>query len=109
MCSRAISPSSPPLAPTLRCCCTWWRDCEDPAAEFLIEGETYSGDFAGSYRITLTGNVLVFTEGLVDGHGTDVTHEPLSFEILRVNGEELVLRPMTGNDHVGDWRLLSCK
>jgi hypothetical protein len=87
----------------------WWRDCEDPAAEFLVEGESYSGDFAGSYGLTLTGEVLVFTEGLVDGHGTDVTHRPLSFEILRVNDTELVMRPMSSNDRVGDWRLLSCR
>ena len=87
----------------------WWRSCDDSAVEFLIKGDTYSGDFAGSYKITLTGNVLVFTEGLINGHSINVTHRPLSFEILLVNDKELVLRPMPGNYYIGDWRLLSCK
>lgn len=87
----------------------WWRDCSDPAAEFLISGDSYSGDFAGSYKITLTGTILVFTNGLINGHSINVTHKPLSFEILLVNDNELVLRPMPGNHYVGDWHLVSCK
>lgn len=86
----------------------WLSDCNDPAVEFLIRGSKYSGDFAGTYTLTLNGDVLVFTEGLVDGHSINVTHMPLSFQILSVSDKELVLRPLPGNPYVGDWKLYSC-
>ena len=87
----------------------WWSDCNDPAVEFLIKGNKYSGDFAGTHTLALDGDILVFTEGLVDGHSVNVTHRPLSFRILTATDKELVLRPLPGNPHAGDWRLLSCK
>ncbi len=86
----------------------WWSDCNDPAVEFLIRGNKYSGDFAGEYTLTLNGDILVFTDGLIDGHSIDVTHKPLLFQILTVTDKELVLRPLPGNLRVGDWRLRSC-
>lgn len=87
----------------------WWSDCGDPAVAFLIEGDEYSGDFAGRYKIKLTGDTLVFNDGLIDGHSTNVAHRPLSFQILKANDSQLVLRPLPGNPHVGDWFLRSCK
>lgn len=87
----------------------WWSSCGDPAVEFLIEGSEYSGDFSGTYRLDLAGDVLTFSAGLANGHSTNVTHEPLSFRILAATGELLVLRPMPGNPYVGDWHLQSCK
>jgi hypothetical protein len=87
----------------------WWSDCNAPAVEFLIRGSQYSGDFAGTYTLTLNGDILIFTDGLIDGHSINVTHKPLSFKILTVTHKELVLRPLPGNRYVGDWHLQSCK
>ena len=87
----------------------WWSDCEDPSAEFVVEGSEYSGDFAGTYKLQLTDDVLVFADGLLAGHDINVTHEPLSFRVLGAGPGELVLRPMPGNPYVGDWRLTSCE
>jgi len=87
----------------------WWSDCGAPAAEFLIVGDEYSGDFAGSYKLKLTGDILVFKDGLIAGHSINVTHEPLSFRILTATDRQLVLRPLPGNPYIGDWHLHSCK
>lgn len=87
----------------------WWSDCNDPAVEFLIRGNEYSGDFDGSYKITLTGDVLMFNDGLIYGHSVNVTHKSLSFQILKVTDKQLVLRPLPGNPYIGDWHLQSCK
>ena len=86
----------------------WWSDCDDAAAVFLIEGDEYSGDFAGTYRLTVRDSVLVFSHGLPEGHAIDVTHEPLSFRILVATGSRLVLRPLPGYSRAGDWDLQSC-
>lgn len=86
----------------------WWSDCNDSSAAFAVKGSEYFGDFAGSYRLQLTGDILVFKDGLVAGHEIDVTHSPLSFRVIRAVSGELVLRPMRGNPYVGDWRLTSC-
>ncbi|GEM_PF-5360659 len=85
----------------------WWRDCNDPAVEFHIDGDQYSGDFEGSYKITLKGDILTFNHGLIDGHSVHVTEKPQSFQILNVTKEELILRPVSDNQ--GDWLLKSCK
>ena len=87
----------------------WWSDCSDPAAAFVISGSEYYGDFVGQHPLQLADNVLVFEHGLVDGHSTDVTHEPLSFEVLVAEPEKLVLRPTPGNPYAGDWGLVSCR
>ena len=86
----------------------WWTDCEAPAAEFLVEGNMYSGDFEGSYTVTLSDDVLTFGDGLTDGHSTDVTHAPLQFRIIELSDENLRLHPLPGNPFVEDWRLRSC-
>ena len=87
----------------------WWSDCNDPAVEFRISGSQYSGDFEGSYKVTLSGDVLVFNDGLTDGHSIGVTHNPLSFQILNVTDKQLILRPLSGKPGVGEWHLESCK
>lgn len=86
----------------------WWSNCGDPAAEFRIRGNEYSGDFAGIYKITLTGDVLVFNDGLIDGHSVNVTHKPLGFQVLKATETQLILRPLPDNPYVGDWHLESC-
>jgi hypothetical protein len=87
----------------------WWSDCSAPAVEFFIQGDEYSGDFEGSYKIVLTGDVLVFNAGLGAGHSVNVTHEAQAFQILELTDAQLVLRPLPGNPSSGDWRLQSCK
>ena len=87
----------------------WWSDCQNPAVEFLIDGDEYSGDFSGKYKLKLIGDVLVFKDGLIDGHSFNVTHRPQSFLIMTATDGQLVLRPMPGNPYVGDWHLQSCK
>lgn len=87
----------------------WWSDCKDPAVEFFIRGDEYSGDFEGTYKITITNDILMFNDGLIDGHSVSVTHKALSFQILKVTDKQLVLRPLPGNPHIVDWHLQSCK
>ena len=87
----------------------WWSDCKDPAVEFFIRNDEYSGDFEGSYKITLANDVLIFKDGLIDGHSVSVTHKALSFQILKLTDEQLVLHPLPGNPFSGDWHLQSCK
>ncbi len=86
----------------------WWSDCEDAAVEFWINGSDYSGDFAGKFQVEVVNNILTFKDGLLNGHGIEVTHMPLSFAILSATGRRLVLRPVSGNPYVGDWELKSC-
>jgi hypothetical protein len=87
----------------------WWSDCADPAVEFLINGNRYAGDFLGEHPLVLTGDVLVFADGLVDGHGVDVSRTPLSFRIMATGDGRLVLRPLHAAAHVEDWHLRSCE
>lgn len=87
----------------------WWSSCEDPAVAFYVHDDEYSGDFEGSYKLSLTDDVLVFHDGLVDGHSIHVTRAPLSFQVMEATGGSLVLRPLSGNPRVGDWRLVSCE
>jgi hypothetical protein len=86
----------------------WWSDCDAPAAEFVISGDEYFGDFEGSYRVKLTGDVLVFNDGFADGHSINVTHLPLEFRILELTDERVVLSPLPGNLFTDDWHLQSC-
>jgi hypothetical protein len=86
----------------------WWQDCEQPAAEFFISDDEYSGDFEGSYKATLTGDLLVFDDGFADGHSVNVTHVPLEFRIVELTNKRLVLSPLPGNPFTSDWHLQSC-
>lgn len=86
----------------------WWSSCEAPAAEFVIEGTAYYGDFLGRYELELKKDVLVFMDGLIDGHSVNVTHKALAFQVRSVSDNKLVLRPLPGNPYVADWELLSC-
>ena len=75
----------------------------------FFKDEARKHNTQGTYTLTLNGDILIFTDGLIDGHSINVTHKPLSFQILRVTDKELVLRPLPGNLYVGDWHLQSCK
>jgi hypothetical protein len=86
----------------------WWSDCQDPAAELVIDGNEYSGDFLGTYKLELSGDVLVFKNGLVDGHSIDVTHAPIFFRVMSAGSGQLVLRPLPESFGSKDWRLDSC-
>lgn len=86
----------------------WWSNCEAPAVEFLIKGNQYSGDFFGSQSLTLSANILTFKDGLIDGHSIYVTNKPMSFQIFSLSEMKMVLRPLSGNPHVGDWILMKC-
>ncbi len=86
----------------------WWSDCKNSAAEFVVDGDEYSGDFTGRYKLQLSGDVLVLKGGLNDGHSINVSNKPLSFLVLKVAPGQLVLRPMPGNPYVSDWHLTSC-
>ena len=86
----------------------WWANCHDGAAEFVIAGDEYSGDFLGTYKLELSGDVLVFKSGLVDGHSINVTHTPLLFRVISAGSGQLVLRPFSDASGGNDWRLESC-
>lgn len=87
----------------------WWASCDAPAVEFYIQDDQYSGDFEGSYVLSLSGDVLTFNDGLVDGHSVNVTHMPLSFRIVELTGDMLVLRPLDAAFANGDWQLHACR
>ena len=86
----------------------WWSNCQDPAAEFIIAGHEYSGDFLGTYKLDLSGDVLVFQSGLVEGHSINVTHTPLSFRVMSARASQLVLRSLPEGSSSKDWHLQSC-
>lgn len=86
----------------------WWSSCDAPAAEFVIAGTTYSGDFLGSHEMTLVGDVLTFTGGLPTGHEASTSGRAQSFRIVRISPGELILRPSGIDSHDRDWRLLAC-
>jgi len=89
----------------------WWSRCDDPAVEFYIKGDEYSGDFNGTYKLELSNDILIFRDGLIDGHSIDVTHKPLSFLIVRASADKLVLRRVSSPPASASqvWRLRSCK
>jgi len=86
----------------------WWSNCQDPAAEFVIAGDEYSGDFLGTHKLDLPGDVLVFQSGLVDGHSINVTYTPLSFRVMSAGPSQLVLRSLPEGPSSEDWHLESC-
>ncbi len=36
----------------------WWSSCDDPAADFVISGNSYTGDFEGTYTCSVENNKL---------------------------------------------------
>jgi hypothetical protein len=86
----------------------WWRRCDDQAVEFLIDGSTYAGDFAGQHRLTLTGGRLVFEDGLPDGHAVELPQSPRAFRVVDVAPGRLVLRQEPAEAGAGDWHLQAC-
>ena len=84
----------------------WWRDCTDPAAEFVIDGNTYSGDFLGEHPLTVSKGILTFQHGLLENHGIHVSGRPTRFRILQASKESLVIRPL--GQKTRDLRLHTC-
>jgi hypothetical protein len=87
----------------------WWFDCQDPAAELVIDGSDYYGDFRGRFNLELRGDVLVLKDGLPSGHDTEVTHEPLSFRVISVSVQKLLLQPLLESASGDTWKLYSCR
>ncbi|MDR2220131.1 MAG: hypothetical protein LBE24_06075 [Methylobacillus sp.] len=87
----------------------WWSKCSDPAVEFLIQNDRYSGDFFDDHKLSVKDNILTFEDGLVVGHDVNVSGTPLAFLIISISPSELVLRRVTAERDDRDWRLLSCK
>ena len=74
----------------------WWSSCNDPAAEFVISGDAYSGDFAGNHDLGLDAGVLVFKDGLLEGHGVDLPGQRRAFHIVSASA---------GNWSYAPWRM----
>lgn len=86
----------------------WWSDCNEPAAEFLVDHDQYSGDFAGRHQLMLEGDVVTFASGLPSSHDVHLSGEPMAFRIVVATGSTLVLAPV--NDRGSNpWRLESCE
>lgn len=86
----------------------WWSSCQDPAAEFVVDGDEYSGDFLGTHKLELSGDVLAFKSGLADGHSIDLSHTPLFFRVVSTGQGQLVLRGLSEVDGSKDWHLQAC-
>jgi len=86
----------------------WWSSCEEPAVEFLISGNKYFGDFHGKHPLSLNSNVLIFKNGLVEGHNVSVSFKPREFLILNVSKERMVLQSITDEGEKREWKLFSC-
>lgn len=86
----------------------WWSGCHEPAAEFIVDNDQYSGDFAGRHQLTLQGDVVTFESGLPSSHDVNLSGEPMAFRIVVATGSALVLAPV--NDRgPNPWRLDSCE
>jgi len=75
---------------------TWWGECNDETAVFYIDGDNYGGDFAGSYKVGLSNNKLLFKNGLPEGHSINTDGKPQEYLILFASKEKLSLQ------HKGD-------
>lgn len=84
----------------------WWSDCNDAAAEFMIDGSYYSGDFLGEYKVEVADNKLTLTKGFINGHSINVTGVPLVFEIVKLTRQSLHLNSVK-DEYV--WVLNSCE
>lgn len=86
----------------------WWSDCEDPAVEFLIRENEYSGDFVDSHPLTLNNKFLTFKNGLINGHRINVSFKPITYKILSLSKERMVLQHTSDKGKKNEWELLSC-
>ena len=86
----------------------WFSNCNDPAVEFSITGNKYSGDFYGSHELTLENNLLIFKNGLVEGHSVEVSFKPKQFKLLDLSKNNMVLEYYSQNNEKIKWKLYSC-
>lgn len=88
---------------------TWWSSCDAPAAEFNVQGDQYSGDFAGTHRLDLDGDLLRFHDGWVGVQADGAIGKPTVFRIITATGKRLVLRAVTRSASDEDWALRTCE
>lgn len=86
----------------------WWGSCEDEAVAFYIDGDTYSGDFLGTYHVELSNNILLFKSGLPEGHSIHVDGNPMSYLVLNLNQKVLTLKHQGDYEEFGEFVLYSC-
>jgi hypothetical protein len=97
ICASCVSTQAAPQFTLLDMQGAWWASCEQPAADFVLEGSRLFGDFDGESQANLVNNEL-FVD---DGHG------PISYwRLVQVSPNKLTLRP-TG-EQGPDWVLHKC-
>ena len=75
----------------------WWQSCTDPAVQFAIQGDKYTGDFPGEFRVRVEHNAIVIDKGA----------GPAAFyRIVSASPRQIVLRPIDGR--TSDWVLRAC-
>lgn len=87
----------------------WFSDCEDPAVEFLIRQNEYSGDFHGSHPLILKNDLLIFENGLVENHSVNVSFKRREYKILSLSKDSMVLEYSSGNGSKKEWTLFLCQ
>ena len=85
----------------------WWESCDDPVAAFYISGDTYGGDFLGTYIIKLSGNMIEFDHGLPEGHSINPNGVPQGYLILSANKQKLTLQHLENDGSAFD--LYACE
>ena len=75
----------------------WWQSCADPAVQFAIQGDKYTGDFPGEFKVRIENNSLVIEKG---------PGSVAFYRIVSASPRRIVLRPRDGKSP--DWVLRSC-
>ena len=75
----------------------WWENCNDPAAQFAIQGDRYFGDFEGEFKVQVENDMLV-----IDPKSGSTP----AYRIMATSPQHLVLRLVSGPPQ--DWALRSC-
>lgn len=76
----------------------WWERCDDPAVQFAIQQDRFSGDFEGEFKVRVDQNTLSIEQ----------LHKPaLEYRILAASPRRLVLRTLHEATS-GDWVLRTC-
>ena len=76
----------------------WWERCDDPAAQFVIQDDRFSGDFKGEFKISVDQNMLRIEQ---------LQKPTLEYRILAASPRRLVLRPLFEATSP-DWVLRTC-
>ncbi len=75
----------------------WWQSCDDPAVQFAIQDNRYSGDFEGEFAVRVENDLLI-----VIRNGDSNT----AYRILAASPERLLLQSVIAPEQ--DWLLRSC-